>query len=842
MATKDLVANLYNPHEQSKAQLIASFVARRKLFERLFEDIKTAPMQYPEQHILIEGQRGSGKTTLLLRLSYAIENDEALNSWLIPVVFKEEAYYGIADLPQLWTATAQLLEDQDDAFAGLAMRMAEADDGERDYERVCFEMLVNALEQQNKKTILFIDNFGELLRGFDAFDDTLSHRFREVLMTCSYLRVVGATSVTLEAFFRYNHAFYEFFKTFRLKELDRDETHLLLLELAKDNQEKDTIRHIIEQQPGRIESLRLLTGGVIRTIVLLFEILTGDQDGASLTDLEQILDRVTPLYKHRMDDLEPHQRPVVNAIALSWDAISPNTIARRTRRNVDDIKAVLDELAKVFLVQRALGETQRDLYYLSERFFNIWYLMRVAPKHSRIRVIWLVRFLENWYEPEELRQRARQHIQDVSRGDFHPKAAFYLTEALSRTGKLDLETEYEMKSATRELLLKKDWNLVTELSPSDQELLEKAYDFGHNEDYENALKYLLSINNKDGYIHYGIGCTYVYINDYEKAEQFYLKAIEQGNLDATNDLGVLYDSKLNDYEKAEQFYLKAIEQGDVDAMYNLALLYDAELKDYEKAEQFYLKAAELGDVDAIFNLGLLYNNELKNYEKAEQFYFKAAEQDHASAMNNLGLLYKTELKDYEKAEQFYLKAIEQGNANAMYNLGLLYKTELKNRKKAEQFYLKAIEQGHASAMNSLAHLYFQEKIKKQESLQYAKRAIETEKNSHNANTLACVHIWHNQFEQALHIAEIFMTDETFYKTHEQSIILYLMLLLAKDRYTDVSHYFDMEKFNLKERFKPLYYALLYLSDHPDYQKQPPELAKPVHDLIARVQQLAIYYA
>ena len=64
-----LVANLYNPHEQTKEQLIESFVVRCKLFQQLFQEIKTADMTYPQQHFLIEGQRESGKTTLLLRLS-----------------------------------------------------------------------------------------------------------------------------------------------------------------------------------------------------------------------------------------------------------------------------------------------------------------------------------------------------------------------------------------------------------------------------------------------------------------------------------------------------------------------------------------------------------------------------------------------------------------------------------------------------------------------------------------------------------------------------------------------------------------------------------------------------
>ncbi len=100
------MAYLYNPHEQSKEQLIQGFVVRRKLFQQLFRDIKSADMLYPEQHYLIEGQRGSGKTTLLLRLSYEIENDAELHRRLMPVVLKEEAYYGITRLFTLWEATA----------------------------------------------------------------------------------------------------------------------------------------------------------------------------------------------------------------------------------------------------------------------------------------------------------------------------------------------------------------------------------------------------------------------------------------------------------------------------------------------------------------------------------------------------------------------------------------------------------------------------------------------------------------------------------------------------------------------------------------------------------------
>ena len=321
-----LVANLYNPHEQSREQLIEGFVVRHKILEQLFQEIKTSTMQFPEQHYLIEGQRGMGKTTLLLRLGYQIENDDELNTWLIPIVLKEEAYYGVHRLFQLWKEVAQALEAKDSIFSGLLEQMRAGEDDEDDYEQHCFQVLVNVLETHSKKIILFIDNLGEM---FQNFDDVESHRLREILMTCSHLRIIGAASIVLEASFKYEHAFYEFFKTKQLEGLGREETWDLLLQLAKTYDDEATIQDLLKSHPGRVEALRLLTGGFIRTIILLFEIFVDDKDGDSLSDLDNVLDRVTPLYKHRMDDLAKEQRPVVNAIALNWDAISLQEIAKK---------------------------------------------------------------------------------------------------------------------------------------------------------------------------------------------------------------------------------------------------------------------------------------------------------------------------------------------------------------------------------------------------------------------------------------------------------------------------------------------------------------------------------
>jgi len=835
---KASVAILYNPHEQSKEQLIESFVVRCELFQRLFNEIKSSKMNYPEQHYLIEGQRGSGKTTLLLRLSYEIENDNDLNKWLIPVVFKEEAYYGITRLFKLWETIANILEDRNPAFSGLFEQMCDAYSEENDYERICFEMLIQSLEKERKKLILFIDNLGEM---FQNFDDMESHRLREILMTCPHLRIIGATSAVLEAFFKYEHAFYEFFKKEQLRGLDKEETRKLLLELAKAYQQEEAIKSIIENQPGRVESLRILTGGVIRTIVLLFEIFIDHKEGNSISDLEKVLDRVTPLYKHRMDDLTPLQRDVVNTIALNWDAISPKEISLNTRLKTDKVSTLIRELEKVFIIQRAATNTQLHFYHLRERFFNIWYLMRLPPKGGQTKVIWLVRFLESWYTKEELAQRAKRQIQALKKGSYYPKAAYYLTEALAKTAKLDMDTEYELIRATKEYLSKKDRSLAADLSQPDKELFEQYEKFYQNKEYQQALNVLLKIKNKEEVYPYFM-LLYTVLNEFDKADTYVAMIEENGNVGAIFRLGYLYQNELKDYKKAEKYYLMAVEKEHASAMYNLGLLYDEGFKDYKKAEEYYLMAVENGDTSAMYNLGLLYNEGFKDYKKAEKHYSMAVEKGHVNAMYNLGLLYDEGFKDYEKAEEYYLMAVENGDASAMYNLGLLYDEGFKDYKKAEKHYSMAVEKGHAGAMHNLAVLYFEQKKHKQEALKFSKEAVSLEKTVLHSQFLGKVYLWNDQIENSIKTINELLQDNNLLEKYTWHLNQYLMLLIAKKQYNYVTEYFETPDLNLKERFKPLYYALLYFTGDKNYHKLPPEISEPVEEIIEQIKQMEKDYA
>ena len=76
---------------------------------------------------------------------------------------------------------------------------------------------------------------------------------------------------------------------------------------------------MIKYQKGRIETIRRLTGGIPRSIILLYEIIL-DDSASVFEDLEGILDKMTPLYKHKMDDLPTQQQVIVDCDCpkLGW--------------------------------------------------------------------------------------------------------------------------------------------------------------------------------------------------------------------------------------------------------------------------------------------------------------------------------------------------------------------------------------------------------------------------------------------------------------------------------------------------------------------------------------------
>jgi len=420
--------------------------------------------------------------------------------------------------------------------------------------------------------------------------------------------------------------FFHFFTMKSLDGLNAEETRELLLGLGDEEQTKK-MAEILHTRPGKVEALRRLTAGVPRTLILLFEIFLDDH-GSALHDLDMLLDRVTPLYKHRLDDLPTQQQAIVTAIALGWDAMSTKEIAQKTRLPSKQVSAQLTQLERNFVVRRIPTSTKNHLYQLEERFFNIWCLMRLGRKNDRRRATWLVRFLEIWCDEQELAGRAERHLGMLREGKLEPRHALLWSQALAQSLR-DPDLQQRVLDATREVLPQ-----VSESLPeSDYSLFGKADEAYARGDLKNASKYIQPLADK-GYpdAMFKTALLYEQQGKLERAEHYYLMAVEKGDLDAMCNLAILYHQQ-GKLELAEHYYLMAAEKGDAGAMCNLAILYH-EQGNVERAEHYYLMVVEEGDIDVMRNLATLYCAQAKLPREALELSRKGVVVD-PSAKGNL---------------------------------------------------------------------------------------------------------------------------------------------------------------------------------------------------------------
>ena len=518
----------YTPDEIAQEEFLSKFVVRNNDFDDIFEDIKQSNYKVPNQHYIIIGQRGQGKTTLLRKIMLEVQADDSLSKFLLPIKFAEEQYQ-IRSLNRLWEEVADYLQAiYEDEFENVLDQMEEHFEDE-DYDLKCFSYLERAVKLKNKKLLLLIDNVDELL---GKLKEKEQRRLREILLTSATFRIIGGSTKMLEQQYDYGKPFFEFFKIIKLVGLNKRECNHFLLTIG-DKQQSKKIEAIIKNTPERIETLRRLTGGVPRTLVMLFEIFIDDSDNA-FDDLLKILDDATPLYKHRMDDLPGTLQDITHTIAMNWDGMQTKEIAKKTRLESKVVSAQLKQLESKYGIVESISIGKNKVYQIEERFFNIWYLMRFGRKKDRQKVEWLVKFLISWCTPHEREGRAACFSDNLKTGRVNESHAYYISEALSYVG-LDIKTEHIMKKEVKEYLNSIGSNFADDVS--DSKILGKVKQLDEN---DAAVKLLVSSQKNSNIISRVVGFLYQEQNQYDKAEECYLKSIESGDKIALIFLSGLY--------------------------------------------------------------------------------------------------------------------------------------------------------------------------------------------------------------------------------------------------------------------------------------------------------------
>lgn len=393
---------LYNPAQLTPDELKASFVARRDTLAEMLRLLGDQMPGRPCQHVMLIGPRGMGKTTLGLRFLHAIaETPDLAVNWQ-PVPFDEESY-GIGTLADFWvTALRHLTRATDDPR--WAERAAALVEDERDEERLAAYALAGLLDfcqASGKRLILFVENLDAVFNQVREERDV--HALRATLMERPDILLLGSANAVFDAILGRGEPFYEFFRIFTLEGLGSEDARRILAVVA-DNKDGPEVPDTLQRDSGRLETICRLTGGNPRLLVLASRLLIESPLGAAFEDLERLVDEQTPYFKARIEALPSQARKVFHCLADGWAPMLAKEVARAAGLGSSHASAQLKQLVnRGYARETRLPSASRMRYEVSDRFYNIYYLLRFSHT-ARDRLERLVAFLHDLFGPAGMRK------------------------------------------------------------------------------------------------------------------------------------------------------------------------------------------------------------------------------------------------------------------------------------------------------------------------------------------------------------------------------------------------------------------------------------------------------
>ena len=146
-----------------------------------------------------------------------------------------------------------------------------------------------------------------------------------------------------------------------------------------------------------------MTGGSPRLLAILARFGAGLSFSELMAGLLDLIDDHTEYFRSHIEALPAQERRVYLALADLWKPAPAREIADRARLDTSQCSAQLARLAGRGAVEVTGGSPRRKLYYLTERLYNIYYLMRRASGPAPL-IEALVRFMVSYYAPAELTQ------------------------------------------------------------------------------------------------------------------------------------------------------------------------------------------------------------------------------------------------------------------------------------------------------------------------------------------------------------------------------------------------------------------------------------------------------
>ena len=423
---------LYRSGVTSPERLRRTSVGRDPILGNAIESLRGSVGRKSKHHMLFIGPHGIGKTHLLSCIDAAIESDEALHASVVAARFPEESNQTLsfADfLIGLCRILKDVLEDEP-LWAQLFGRVETEDD-----DAIVADTLVPAIREQNrqrKRTLLvMLENLGEIFtRQIRNEQDIAS--LRKFFMADNGCLLLATAPMHFDGITDMGQPFYDFFDIQILENLSFDETVEVIRRNLEWDQRTDLLAAFDDMRP-RLQALYRMTGGNPRLTMMLYELIANESVTRVQDQFHLLLDRISPFYQGRLNDLSPSQRALLECLAGMRDREkTPAAIAARMRRSQQDTSSLLKRLSDSHYLRSTPhpDDKRSRLYTIREGFFDIWLAMNLS-RGARKRLPFLVEFFNLFYPSIDARNEKRRLLREklsAQSSDDAEKALDYLSE------------------------------------------------------------------------------------------------------------------------------------------------------------------------------------------------------------------------------------------------------------------------------------------------------------------------------------------------------------------------------------------------------------------------------